>query len=347
VDTLDGSHFRHLKQVEKKIGRPLLEASWKSIPSADFILMLGCKTDSSQPLIISLIQKTALENGTETAMIGSQGNLLPYAGYSIHAEKGDEALLIKALKKSVNGLIQKSMKNQKSQADPTLRSLSALGLDHADIRAFSGAAKAFAGAKAPIIIAGDNLIHTDDPAPLLLASELAMMKGMLAGGRWRLIIQKANGNSPAAWKLGLSSQQEMKKHPKWAGGLILLGGENKIGSLYRTELNHLDFLAVISPIFPQDLPESACVLLPKPLWMEEDGTYTSLDGTEVGYKKSVTNAPDGIRSTWKILSGLADRLGFDLTYKKWNDLKKAATRCIKDKEKHPVDKGKQRSSQAR
>ena len=93
-------------------------------------------------------------------------------------------------------------------------------------------------------------------------------------------------------------------------------------------LTGLDFLAVISPYVPEALIDKADVFIPNPAWLEEDGTYTSLDGSETGYKKKVLEPPNGVRDSWQILSALAERTGFRPDFQTWNDVCKAAQKEI-------------------
>jgi predicted molibdopterin-dependent oxidoreductase YjgC len=93
-------------------------------------------------------------------------------------------------------------------------------------------------------------------------------------------------------------------------------------------LGELDFLAVLSPYFPETLADKAHVLMPKPLWMEEDGTYSALDGCEIAYKKKVLNAPSDIKDSWHTFSLLAERIGFHSEFKSWKDLAEEAQRRI-------------------
>jgi len=143
------------------------------------------------------------------------------------------------------------------------------------------------------------------------------------------MVLKSYGNSAGAWKLGFSSNGISKgKHP-WKGGLIFLGHPRDLGSSALADLGNLDFLGVISPYFPESLTEKADVLIPKPLWMEESGSYTSLDGSETGFMKKVLEPPEGVKSSWETLNALADQMGFRHKFKTWDDLSKKTVKAIK------------------
>ena len=109
------------------------------------------------------------------------------------------------------------------------------------------------------------------------------------------------------------------------------GGEDLDGGI-PDGLGELDFLAVLSPYFPETLADKAHVLMPKPLWMEEDGTYSALDGREIAYKKKVLNAPSEVKDSWHTFSLLAERIGFYPEFKSWKDLSEEAQRRIQSNE---------------
>jgi len=70
------------------------------------------------------------------------------------------------------------------------------------------------------------------------------------------------------------------------------------------------------------------VLIPKPLWMETDGTCTGLDGCEIAFRPKMLDAPTGINTTWKTIAGLAARADAQLDYGSWDELRQKAEREI-------------------
>ena len=90
----------------------------------------------------------------------------------------------------------------------------------------------------------------------------------------------------------------------------------------------LDFLAVISPYWPNSLEGRAHVLIPKPIWMETDGTCTGLDGWEIAFRPKMLEAPPGINTCWQTLAGLAARANVHLDYESWDALRQKAEQEI-------------------
>src|SRR4030042_1787263 len=51
VGSLDGQHFKAISKAWELKGEPLQEASWKMIPEADFIVLLGANPYKTQPIL--------------------------------------------------------------------------------------------------------------------------------------------------------------------------------------------------------------------------------------------------------------------------------------------------------
>ncbi|MDY6857639.1 MAG: molybdopterin-dependent oxidoreductase [Thermodesulfobacteriota bacterium] len=76
----------------------------------------------------------------------------------------------------------------------------------------------------------------------------------------------------------------------------------------------------MSPYFPDSLADKAHVIIPKPLWIEENGTYSPLDGLEFCYMKKILNPPERVKKSWQTMVALADRTGFCPDLKTWDEL---------------------------
>jgi len=76
------------------------------------------------------------------------------------------------------------------------------------------------------------------------------------------------------------------------------------------------------------LADRAHVIIPKPLWMETDGTCTGLDGSEIAFRQKMLDAPAGINTSWQTLAGLAARANVHLEYDSWDALRLKAEREI-------------------
>jgi predicted molibdopterin-dependent oxidoreductase YjgC len=336
LDTLDGAHFRTIFRAREKMEEPFKEASWKRIPKSDFILLVGADPHQSQPVVSSMIRKVILEKGAKLAVIGHKDSMHPWTSFYLPAKKGDEPLLIESFWAEAVASMKTSphILNGKSfPEDPAKVGVSDL-VKRADLNgdaktAFYEVAKLLANSRNPLMIAGEGLTGLDDPSGMKDLMNLALLKGLLPKNGLRLIILKPNGNSAGAWRLGLSSRKEIHGKGRWRGGMIILGGEDVSDSGRLDLLSGMDFLAVLSPYFPETLADKAHVLIPKPLWMEEDGSYTSLDGIGIGYKKRVLHPPEGVKESWQTMVDLAHRTKFRPDFKTWSDLSKKADKEMK------------------
>ncbi len=317
IDTLDGIHFRTLLKTRNKNHGNWQEASWKTIPKADFILVAGASPSHTQPVIGSLIQKTILENKTKVAMIGNAAPLLPLISYHLPVKKGEESLLIKAMLKDTPGMIQnpdratddwKRICKETKRVD-SAKLLHTLGLNGTDIVLFQEMVKAYALSLNPLIITGEGLTGIKDASGLNDLIDLAILKRDLTETNLGIILLKPFGNSSGAWQTGVSSTEEFPPGTPWKGGLLVLSGEEDLTHMRSDPLSTADFLAVISPFFPVELAQTADIMIPTPTWMEEDGTYTSLDGREIVLKQKVFYPPDDIRNTQETLTQLAKKAG--------------------------------------
>jgi len=344
IDTLHSARFRTISRDWKDIEKTYREASWKLIPDSDFILLLGANPYQSQPVVSSLIRRNVMEKASELGIIGSIDSMHPLTSYYVPVKPEDASLLIKAILSEVINSVKepsssvnlpltrignwKRISDQVEKMDvPDI--LKKLGLDEDAKNAFYEIVKAFINSKNPVLIAGEELTAFESFAGLSAAVYLARLKNLLPDNTLRLIILKPHGNSAGALKLGIRSNGEIPNKDKWKGGLVLLAGEQISDPGILDSLNSLDFLAIITPNFPESLADIAHVFIPKPLWMEEDGTYTSLDGFEIAYKKKVVNAPEGIQDTWQTLLSLAKKTGLHRDFKTWDDLCKKAEEAIR------------------
>ena len=284
-----------------------------------------------------------MEKVSELGVIGSIDSMYPLTSYYVPVKPEDESLLIKGiLSEVINSAKEpsspvifpipqisnwKRISNEVEKIDvPDI--LKKMGLDEDAKNAFYEIVKAFINSKNPVLIAGEELTTLKSFGGLSGAVYLALLKNLLPDNTLRLIILKPQGNSAGALKLGIGSNEEITSKDKWKGGLVLLAGEQILDPGVLDSLNGLDFLGVITPNFQKSLADKAHVFIPKPLWMEEDGTYTSLDGFETAYKKKVINAPKGIQDTWQTLFSLAEKTGLHSDFKTWNDLCKKTEGAI-------------------
>lgn len=313
LDTLDGNHSRTLSKVRSQWEESWQEASWKSIPQADFILMVGGDAFQTHPLIGSLIHRAILENGTCLAVVGKTDHLPPFAAASLAVNKGDEPLLIKAMLKQaaasvkIPSQLKKDLKETKEMDSADI--FHKLGLDGEGVKIFHEMVDSFVKAENPLILAGEGLTGLKEDSGFQDVVRLARLKGFLSEKVLRLIILKPQGNSSGAWHLGISSPGENGHPKKWKAGLLLLSGEEDLSQDFSDQMGEMEFLGVITPYFPESMTRRPDIILPIPLWMEEGGTYASLDGRETLFKEPVLIPLDGVRTTQTLLAALAKKAG--------------------------------------
>lgn len=335
VDTLDGDHARSLARAWAEIGNGFHEASWKSIPESDFIAVVGADPGHSQPLISPLIRKAVSMQKTRVAIMNDTEDVFPFVSH--HLPLGPERVLLtraflgEALAQT-KGRPCFSGHEGLSGVKPDISVpgiLAAVGLDPEEQKAFCELVRDFTSASSPLIITGQGITGMEDPAPLIDLVHLALIKGLLAGNRLRLLILKPAGNSSGAWKLGLPSAEGLDGKAGWRGALVLLGKENVSQTPLPGPLKGIKFLAALSPTFPDALADQAHVLIPCPLREEERGTFTSLDGMETAFKEKILEAPAGVGDTWQTLWAISEAAGCRPPFSSWQDLSQRAEEEIK------------------
>lgn len=322
VEALSESHLKTIHDAFAEIRKEFLalkEASWKDIPDADYILFAGADPDASQPLIASLARRAVVERGAKIGVVGPKDVMKPWTSHYISPKKGTEKLFFKALLAEAIASVHKPVRPV--HIEDILKELGEVkvqdllqkaGLDAEKNKVFQAMVESFSKAKAPMIVAGDWVTGLGDCKCLKHIMHLALLKELLPESTLRLVILKPNGNSSCAMKLNLWSDPEVTGEKGWQGALILLSDENVNNTMLPELLKDLEFIAVMSPYFDEALAEKAQVLIPRPLWLEEEGTYTSLDGRETVRIKKVLDPPHGVRSTQETLISLAKRADFKL-----------------------------------
>jgi len=327
VGSLDGDHFKAVSKAWELKGEPLKEASWKMIPEADFILLLGADPYQTQPIVSTLVRRAILETGVPVGIAGDMDHMPPFASFQFPVKDENLAMFIKAFRSEVAAAGKKN--SQKSKGSPQGKGGAGTGLPKGAKKAFQEMVSAFVRSTHPLILVGEAVTGLKSPSAFQDAMKLALSKGLVSGNVLRLMVLKPYGNSAGAWKLGLSSNGGSKAKDSWKGGLVCLGHPKDLDSKAMAELGNLDFLGVISPYFPETLADRAHVVLPKPLGLESAGTYTSVDGWETGFVEKVLDPPEGVKESWETLKSLADQIGFRHKFKTWEDLSQKAQKAIK------------------
>jgi len=293
LDTLDGGHFRTLISASEGAGPNFKEAPWGAITEADLVLQIGADPPKSHPIINALIRRAILENKAKGAVIGTENTIGEWASEFLAVGQEELPSLLQAL------LLETSRRAKgKASKDFYPRWAS---------KAFTGLVSRFNEADNPIIIVGRDLTGPPDPAGLKLVFDLADLKGRLPGDVWRLIILKPAGNSAGAWNLGLAARQGLNGHKPVKGGLLCLAGGEDLEPGLKERLSGLEFLAVLTPYFTDDLT-AAKVLIPKPTWLETGGTYALADGSGSRFVERILEPPKGIRPVEQILAAIGQRV---------------------------------------
>ncbi len=333
LDSLGGNHTGTMTRAWSELKRAFLalrEAPWKRIDEADLIVIVGARSLDTQPILFSMARRGLMEKGTRIVTVGPTDVMSPWSTLYLPMKKGREALLMKAVLAEVMAAAPGPVRGphwkkiEQRMGDVELpEMLKKSGLDGQGIEAFREIARLWLEAKSPMVVAGDALTGIEEPEALVLLAYLALLKGLLPENTLRMIVLKPAGNLAAAMKLGILPNGKVEKAP-WSAGLILLNGEEASDPGLLKRLKGTEFLAVITPSIPEGLADRAHVLIPKPSWLEEQGIYTSLEGREARLVQAVLRPPEGVRSSWESLFGLARRARLQLDYDGPEELRRRA-----------------------
>jgi len=329
VDTLEGRSLRTIARAWSDLEKTFLavkEASWKQIPDADLILLAGADPSESQPLITGLIRRAIFENTAAVTVIGPADPVHPWTSHYLPTPRGKEYLLVQAF---LGEVIASGLKPTQFQGWQKILArlgdisveglLKELALDPDGREAFQRAVRSFIDAANPLVIAGRGVTDVKEATGLRDLMILALAKNVMPENTLRLVILKPKGNSGGASRLGVFDTGTAVA-AQWKRGVILLAGEEDSEPEMQERLDGVEFLAVISPRFPGTLAAKAHVLIPKPLWLEEEGSYTSLDGRETASKQALLSRPTGVYESWQTLLALTQRSEYHPPVARWRDL---------------------------
>jgi formate dehydrogenase major subunit len=335
IATLENSGFQNIYRIGSDKEQTFKEVSWKKIAEADFILAVGAVTHDSQPVVGSLIRKRIIRDNMRSAGIGPGDFMYPYGTHHIRVKNGNELLLIKAVLSEAIKVMKKMTSAPDAgkifeQTEPVKARdiVKKLNLDGTAQTALDEIIRDYVDSANPLIIIGEDVAAQKDPSGLNALVNLALLKGLYDNDRLRLIVLKPCGNSMGAYKLLHLSDPKKQAQTIQKGGLVLLEQDPFQDTPHLKIPGDLDFLAVISPYWPDSLDGCAHVLIPKPLWMETDGTCTGLDGCEIAFRQKMLDAPAGINASWQTLVALAARANVHLDYGSWDELRQKAEREV-------------------
>lgn len=306
LDVLEGEYLRSIAASQNPpVGGLSAEASWRQIAASDMVLLVGADVQSSHPMLVSLLRRAFVEKSLSIVIIGKcdDTHLL-----GTHCLPVADEQLSAVLNCMAGGLMV--------DASPSC-SITALTPDEQmQVDAIS---KMYAAAKAPLILAGDHLTSPQAESALKDLFVIARSKEKKNGRSAFISFLKPSSNTMASWQLGVAARAPQNQNLH--GGLLLLENESdKVLPLLTVLQPALDFLSVITPYFNSALAEMSHVMLPKPLTIEEDGSYISMDGRERVYKPKVLDPPSGVTRTWEILQLLSKRIDAPGANKSWHDI---------------------------
>jgi NADH dehydrogenase/NADH:ubiquinone oxidoreductase subunit G len=315
IDTFDGNDYRTVLAAGGDLDHPLKEASWKQVSESDFVVVCGADLAERQPLLMSLLRRNVLEAGTRVAVIGPADVMASFRSFYFAAAAHDLPAWVDILwnmaAQSLQASAKTAGKTKKTGPAAQKRSLTDLqkkvGMKPQTREALADMVSQYLASKQPLVIVGEALLNAQQPFALNHLARLASLKDPDAGGR--LMIVKRYGNSGGAWKLGIPAQNKPGPKKQLKAGLMLLGEESAADIAAWAGRFAPEFLAVISPYLQTNLLDKARVLIPRPCWLEEEGTYTALDGSETAYVQKVLEASGEMRNTCQTLLALADRTG--------------------------------------
>jgi formate dehydrogenase major subunit len=335
VASLDADRLKAVSLAERKgSGEAIKEVSWTMIPEADFIALIGANLYQTQPMLSSLVRRGIIERGVKVAVIGKMDCMPPFSTFQFPVDDEKIPPLINAFRLEATERMKKASRKAKPVAGGAkgdiLDLLKDAGLSKDRKKAFYDMAEAFVQSAGPLFMVGEGVTGLKSPKAFQDLLKLARAKGPASSDAVRLITLKPFGNSAGAKKIGLCGNGKSRMGN---GGLVVLGHAKDLDSPALAGLEDPDFLAVISPYFPESLSGKAHVVIPKPLWTEENGSFTSLDGKDVSFKQKILDPPEGVRNSWDILNALAKYAGFRHTFATWDDLSSKAEKAIKGRGK--------------
>lgn len=292
LDTLDGRHFRNIKQATGNLSPAWRESPWEALSQADLIVEIGADPSNSHPLVRSLTRRAVLENQARLAIMGSRDGV--GGEDALHLPAADQELpsWLEALRSQVEAAAQPTQGQDDDPAASAMRTLAGL----------------WQKARRPMMIVGPGLTGLDTAEGLAAALALAKTK-LGQDGTWPVIILKPAGNSMGAWQMGMAAEQGLAGDEKFQSGLLLLADEDLAGNGWSRQLAEVEFLAAVTPSFSPGLAEKAQVLLPRPTWLETEGTYADSTGSVNHRLGRILEPPATVPPTVDTLAALGKKMG--------------------------------------
>ncbi len=285
IDTLDGGHYRNLMNAASQTDWTLpVENAWRKIIQADMVLAIGTDFSISHPLFLSILRNLSMKNGIPVAVINTNIRDNFFCTHHLSINKTELQAVLNYLSDSHSNLTN-------PQHPPII-------FEDDRQKTLKKIARSFAVATTPLVI-GD-LGSISQPEWLVRLFKLKNLNKKCRDTGTTVILLPPACNSMAAWQLGLAAPK--KAQTIGTAGIMLLARE-KEPALAPWQSGHTspDFLVTITPYLHEEVAELTHVMLPTALWLEEDGTFGGLNGTEKIFKPKIINPPVGVKHSWEIL----------------------------------------------
>lgn len=330
-DTFDGDGYRSVLKAREKTALKVKEPGVESIAQADFFLVIGSRAFEKHPIVPAMIHKRVLDQKAQVAVVGAGDFNLPQVHYRLAVQDDDLAATVKAMFKKALNLVEPAVRffdpggfRENHKDMNTAEILEQEGLDIKELETFDAVVRAFAEAADPLVLIGGGSAGVQNYPVLKDALRLAFTRNS-GSDISPLMILKPYGNSAGAWSLGAACSTPVPAGAGWKAGLVMAADGETPGRAILELFESLEFLAVLSPFVPEaGWARKAEVVLPIPSWMEQDGTYTSIDGRLVVHKEKMLSAPANVMDIGEALIKLAQKAGLDLEYTALEDLRQQA-----------------------
>ena len=290
VDTLDGASFRVISEGIAKYkngGKLDIEASLEDIFKADCIVIAGADPLTTHPVIGAAVLNANKKNKAKIIVIDANEN--PFNSRTavwLKPKQGKEEAAVKAL----TDMLKKADAGKASKES---------GID---AELLTDAAKTIGDAKSCFIIYGEGILTLQNPDVIAALLNLASVAGKSDKGTLKILSLKPQGNSRGAWeKIGLCSPQRIDMSKVKAAYIVL--ADDSIDPKLLDSLKKMEFLAIqasyLSPVV-----EKADVILPSPIAVERNGTYTTLDGKAITVACLVAS-PEGVKQDHDTIKGIS------------------------------------------
>ena len=301
IDTLDGESYRVIiKGISdfSKNGQGLeVESPLETIMEADCVLVVGSNPLESHPVAGSYVLRAKYRNNAQLIVVNSLPNVYGYrADIQLRPKLGSEEVLIRTL---MGAVAKKPEGVEKTfQSVSLAKTAESTGLDQTVIEQVVDKLR---GARKVVIIYGEGIINQKNPRNVTRLLDLAKVAG---GDGLNIISLKPRGNSRGAWDLGMASMNEGIAKAKLV--YMLLGDDEVDTDHWIDQINQAEFV-IMQASYRSPLTEYADVVLPSPIWAEQQGSYVSLDG-KTSQSQRILKPLRGIKDDSEIIARIAKKL---------------------------------------